>query len=84
MKLSIPIEGVTAVHLLRYAEVCGWTLARAHARSGDAATISGYLGKGDAFDQALGDFAVAYADQVEQDYAALQAAQQSGRISVAS
>jgi uncharacterized protein (DUF2252 family) len=63
-----------------YGEVCGWTLARAHARSGDAIAISSYLGKGDAFDRAMASFAVSYADQNEQDYKALQAAEKSGRI----
>ncbi|HTI51417.1 MAG TPA: DUF2252 domain-containing protein, partial [Planctomycetaceae bacterium] len=80
MKFSIPVEGVTGPQLRRYAEFCGWTLARAHAKSGDAATISGYLGKGDQFDQALGTFALAYADQTEKDYAALLEAEQSGLI----
>jgi hypothetical protein len=70
MKMSLPIEGCTAVQLNRYAELCGWTLARAHAKSGDATTISGYLGKGDNFDEALGDFSLAYANQTEQDHAA--------------
>ena len=55
-------------------------LARAHAKSGDAATISGYLGKSDAFDQALGDFALKYADQNERDHAALVAAVRKGRV----
>ena len=63
-----------------YAELCGWTLARAHAKSGDAATISGYLGKGDQFDEAMGAFAIAYADQTEKDYAVLVNAERSGRI----
>lgn len=80
MKMSFPIEGMTAVQLKRYAEACGWTLARAHAKSGDAATISGYLGKGDNFDQAIGAFALAYADQTEQDHAALVEAVRSGRL----
>jgi uncharacterized protein (DUF2252 family) len=80
MKFSAPVEGVSAGQLTRYAEVCGWTLARAHAKSGDAAAISGYLGKGDDFDEALGDFAVAYADQTERDHAALVKAHESGRI----
>ncbi len=80
MKMSIPVEGATAVRLHHYAEVCGWTLARAHAKSGDAATISGYLGKGNNFDEALGDFASAYADQTERDHAALVAAVRSGRL----
>ncbi len=80
MKFSFPVEGVCPLYLRRYAEVCGLTLARAHAKSGDAATISGYLGKADAFDQALGDFALAYADQNERDHAALVAAVKAGRI----
>lgn len=80
MKMSAPIEGITAARLKRYAEWCGQTLARAHAKSGDAALISGYLGKTDSFDQAIGKFAVAYADQNAKDYAALLAAERSGRI----
>ena len=80
MKFSFPVEGVVPKLLLRYAELCGWTLARAHAKSGDAATISGYLGKSDIFDQAIGKFAVAYADQTERDHAALVAAVKSGRV----
>jgi NAD(P)H-dependent flavin oxidoreductase YrpB (nitropropane dioxygenase family) len=55
-------------------------LARAHAKSGDAGTVSGYLGKSDAFDQAIGKFALAYADQNEQDHAALAAAVKAGRV----
>ena len=80
MKFSAPLEGVTASMLERYAGLCGWSLARAHARSGDAATIAGYLGSGDKFDLALGDFAVAYADQTEEDHTALKKAVDSGRI----
>lgn len=80
MKFSIPVEGASGEQLQRYGEFCGWTLARAHARSGDAATISGYLGKADIFDKAMGKFAVAYADQTEQDYAALVEAVRSGRV----
>jgi uncharacterized protein (DUF2252 family) len=80
MKFSLPIEGVSAGQLQRYAEFCGWTLARAHAKSGDAATISGYLGKGDQFDQAMGEFAIAYADQTERDHAALVEAVKTGRV----
>jgi uncharacterized protein (DUF2252 family) len=80
MKFSFPVEGAAPKLLRRYAELCGWTLARAHAKSGDAATISGYLGKTDAFDQAIGRFALAYADQNERDHAALQAAVKAGRI----
>ncbi len=80
MKMSAPVEGCTAIQLERYAAVCGWSLARAHAKSGDATTISGYLGKGDTFDKALGDFSLAYADQTKQDHAALVEAVRSGRL----
>ena len=65
-----------------YAETCGWTLARGHARSGDAVAIASYLGGGHAFDRAMADFADAYADQNERDYEALSAAAESGRVSV--
>jgi len=80
MKMSLPVEGFSAVPLKRYAQVCGWTLARAHAKSGDAATISGYLGKSDTFDHALGTFALAYADQTQKDHATLAKAIRSGRV----
>jgi uncharacterized protein (DUF2252 family) len=65
-----------------YARLCGQTLARAHARSGDAVQISSYLGTGDSFDRALATFAEAYADQNGRDYAALKDAAESGRIPV--
>lgn len=84
MKLSIPVEHITASQLERYADLCGLTLARAHAKSGDAATISGYLGNGDAFDEALGDFALLYADQTERDHAVLVKAARAGRVKVLS
>jgi hypothetical protein len=80
MKFSAPVEAFSVTQLKRYAEVCGLTLARAHAKSGDAATISGYLGKSNAFDQAIGKFALAYADQNERDHAALVAAVKAGRV----
>jgi uncharacterized protein (DUF2252 family) len=80
MKMSMPVDGFSAVQLKLYARMCGWTLARAHAKSGDAATISGYLGKSDAFDRAMGRFALAYADQTQKDHAALVKAIQSGRV----
>jgi uncharacterized protein (DUF2252 family) len=63
-----------------YAQLCSWTLARAHARSGDAIAIASYLGSGDAFDRALASFAERYADQNERDYAALRDAVASGRV----
>lgn len=80
MKMSIPVEGLSAAQLKRYATFCGWTLARAHAKSGDAATIGGYLGKSDTFDEALGEFSLAYADQTEKDHAALVKAVRSERL----
>jgi len=80
MKLSAPIEGASAEQHMLYAELCGRTLAHTHAKSGDAALISGYLGKTDTFDQAIGAFALAYADQNAKDHAALVAAVKAGRI----
>jgi uncharacterized protein (DUF2252 family) len=65
------------------ASLCGKTLARAHARAGDAAAIAGYLGKGPSFDHAIGDFAIAYADQTEKDWRAFLAAIEQGRIKAA-
>ena len=69
MKGSMHLETMRGADLVQYGRLCGWVLARAHARSGDAA-ISGYLGTGDRFDGAVADFAEAYADQTETDYAA--------------
>jgi uncharacterized protein (DUF2252 family) len=63
-----------------YAHVCGWTLARAHARSGDSMAIAGYLGRGDIFDRAIAAFSAAYADQNDRDHAELVAAVESGRV----
>jgi hypothetical protein len=64
-----------------YAQPCGWTLARAHARSGDPVAIAAYLGGGDAFDRSITDFAERYADQTERDYQEFTAAIKSGRLS---
>ena len=80
MKFSLPLEGATPKEFDNYAKLCGSTLARAHAKSGDASMISGYLGKSDTFDEAIGDFALAYAEQNERDHSALVAAVKSGRI----
>ena len=80
MKMSMPLDGFNAAQLNLYAQMCGWTLARSHAKSGDAATISGYLGDGDGFDRAMGQFALTYADQTLKDHAALVKAIRSGRI----
>jgi uncharacterized protein (DUF2252 family) len=79
-KGSVIIEGMKPRELAAYAEICGRTLARGHARSGDAVMISAYLGSNDAVDQALADFAELYADQNELDYAALSAAVKTGRV----
>jgi uncharacterized protein (DUF2252 family) len=79
-KGSVIIEGMKPKELAAYAEICGRTLARGHARSGDAVTISAYLGSNDAMDQALADFAELYADQNELDYAALTDAVKTGRV----
>jgi uncharacterized protein (DUF2252 family) len=80
MKLSAIIEGFDDELLRRYAEACGWALARAHARSGDAAMISGYMGSGGIFDEAICDFAVDYADQAERDHKAFVKAVREGRV----
>ena len=81
-KRSVDVETLPPEGLAIYGRVCGWTLARAHARSGDRIAIGAYLGKGDAFDQAIADFSERYADQNELDYAALSDAAKSGRIEV--
>jgi hypothetical protein len=71
MKMKIDLETMTKGDWLEYVQICGWTLARAHARTGDAALIGGYLGKNDTFDCALDEFGVSYADQTDRDYAIL-------------
>ena len=81
-KGSVIIEGMKPRELAAYAEICGRTLARAHARSGDAVSISAYLGSSDAMESALADFAELYADQNELDHAALATAAKTGRINV--
>jgi uncharacterized protein (DUF2252 family) len=79
-KGSVDIDTMVFRGLLMYAQVCGETLARAHARSGDRVAIGAYLGKGDRFDQAIAQFATLYADQNELDYAAFRDAVASGRL----
>ena len=78
-KFSVPIELMLPEGMTLYARLCGWTLARAHARSGDRVALAAYLGGSDKFDQAIADFAETYADQNELDYAALQAAVKDGK-----
>ncbi len=81
-KIKPVIEIMKASNLKSYARLCGWALARAHARSGDPALLTGYMGKSTAFEDALADFSVAYADQNERDHAELLKAIRSGRIAV--
>lgn len=80
MKGSFVVEQLSARRMAIYAGLCGWALARAHARTGDAATIAGYLGTGDTFDEAVVGFAKDYADQNARDYNALVAAVKAGRV----
>jgi hypothetical protein len=79
-KYSVDIETMVPRGLRMYGELCGWTLARAHARSGDRIAIAAYLGGSDVFDRAITQFAAAYADQNERDHKALVKAVASGRI----
>ncbi len=79
-KRSVDVDNLPPEGLTIYGRVCGWTLARAHARSGDRIAIGAYLGKGDPFDRAIAEFSERYADQNELDYAALADAADSGRV----
>jgi predicted alpha/beta hydrolase len=79
-KGSAEIEQMTPQTMGLYARLCGGTLARAHARSGDPVAIASYMGGGDKFDRAMDDFAEAYADQNDRDYEAVIAAVESGRL----
>jgi uncharacterized protein (DUF2252 family) len=79
-KGSATVEALVPRGMAAYGKMCGWTLARAHARSGDRIAIASYLGKSSVFDQALVAFAETYADQNERDYEALQAAVDAGRV----
>ena len=82
-KGSVEVESMTARGLAAYAEICGMTLAHAHARGGDRIAIGAYLGKSDVFDQAIAEFAEIYADQSERDYEALRTAVAAGRLGTA-
>jgi uncharacterized protein (DUF2252 family) len=79
-KYSPEIEGMDTATMTVYGRMCGWTLARAHARTGDRVAIAAYLGASDAFDQAVADFGETYADQIERDHAALADAVAAGRV----
>lgn len=80
MKMKVELESMSKSDWYEYAELCGRVLARGHARTGDPARIAGYLGKGDAFDEAVAEFAAAYADQTERDHAELLKAIRAGKI----
>jgi len=80
-KVSAEIETFLPGTLVSYATLCGWALARAHAKAGPAAVIAGYLGSREQFDNALADYSKAYADQAERDFATFKAAIRSGRLS---
>ncbi len=81
-KGSAQVEAQDPATMAAYAKACGWTLARAHARSGDSIAMASYLGGADSFDQAIAEFSEAYADQNERDYDALVQAEKDGRIAV--
>ena len=80
MKGSMSVPLMDPLQLDYYGRLCGWALARAHARTGRATVISGYLGAGEDFDHAIADFAIAYADQNERDYRRLLEAISAGRV----
>jgi hypothetical protein len=80
MKGSVDIDGLPPEGLQRYGELCGRVLGRAHARAADPSAIAGYLGKGTRFDEAMGQFAIAYADQTERDHARFLEAIDQGLI----
>jgi len=82
--VNAPIEMMLPQGMALYARLCGWTLARAHARSGDRIALAAYLGGSAKFDQAIAGFAETYADQNERDYAALQAAVKDGTAEASS
>ncbi len=80
MKGSAVVEAMSPAALAFYARLCGWTLARAHARSGDPIAIAAYLGNGDGFDKSVTDFSDRYADQNEKDFKAFTKAIRTGRL----
>lgn len=82
MKIKPLVELFNSTDMMQYAQICGFTLARAHARSGDSAVMSGYMGQSDTFDRAIAAFSIAYADQSERDHAALMKAVRKGDLDV--
>jgi hypothetical protein len=83
MKGSVVVETLSPRAMASYARLCGWTLARVHARSGDPVAIASYLGTGNVFDKAITAFAERYADQNRVDHGRLVAAIESGRVEAA-
>jgi len=81
-KIKFAIETFRSAEMMLFAQWCGWTLARAHARSGEPALIAGYLGESEIFDEAIANFAIAYADQSERDHEALMKAVRAGKLEV--
>jgi uncharacterized protein (DUF2252 family) len=79
-KIKFEVDRFDSSHMIQFAHYCGATLARAHARTGEPATISGYLGKSDIFDRSIADFSIAYADQAERDYESFVKAIHKGRL----
>jgi hypothetical protein len=82
LKIKPMVIVFSSTDMLQFGEWCGWTLARAHARSGEPAMIGGYLGTKDTFDKAIAAFSIAYADQTERDYEYLKKAAQRGKLDV--
>ena len=80
MKISVQVETFKSRTLVDYAKMCGWALARAHSKAGDASMISGYIGTKEKFDDALVQYAISYAGQVEHDFESFKAAIKSGRL----
>jgi uncharacterized protein (DUF2252 family) len=83
IKLKPTVSAFSSTDMIQFGEYCGWTLARAHARSGEPAMIGGYLGTNETFDKAIAAFSIAYADQTERDYELLKKAARRGRLKVA-
>jgi len=84
MRMKIDLENMSKQDWFEFVELCGWVLARAHARTGDPAMLAGYLGKTESFDEAIAKFAVSYADQTERDHATFLKAIRAGRIQASS
>ena len=82
MKPSVAYEELQGQVLFNFADMCGWALARAHSKSGDAARLSGYLGRSNRMDRAIAKFAHAYADQYERDFAVFKQAIRDGKFDV--